>query len=90
MAAKTMTNTLEITDLGVNLPDGTKILKGLSLTVKTGEVHVIMGPNGGGKSTLAQALMGHPGYKIVHGRVELQGVDITKLRPDERAKAGLF
>ena len=84
---------LVITDLHVDVETehGPKpILKGVDLTIKTGEVHAIMGPNGSGKSTLAYALAGHPKYTITSGTVTLDGVDITDLSVDERAKAGLF
>jgi Fe-S cluster assembly ATP-binding protein len=58
--------------------------------VNKGEIHAIMGPNGGGKSTFAQALMGHPHYVITEGKIELNGKDITRLSPDQKAKQGLF
>lgn len=67
-----------------------EIVKDVSLNVPAGEVHVLMGPNGSGKSTLANTLMGHPKYTITGGSVMFNGVDITKARPDERAKLGLF
>lgn len=85
-----MKNKLVITDLHVETTNGKKILNGVSLTVKQGEIHAIMGPNGGGKSTFAQVLMGHPGYVITEGKIVLNGVDLTPLSPDQRAKAGLF
>lgn len=85
-----MKNQLIITNLHVETIEGKKILNGISLTIKQGEIHAIMGPNGGGKSTFAQALMGHPGYKITTGTITLNGVDITHLTPDLRAKQGLF
>ena len=85
-----MSNSLKIRNLHVETVDGKKILNGIDLTIKSGEIHAIMGPNGGGKSTFAQALMGHPGYVITQGKIELNGVDITTLSPDQRAKAGLF
>ena len=66
------------------------ILKGVNLTVNTGEVHAIMGPNGTGKSTLSSAIMGHPSYEVTQGEVLLDGVNILELDVDERAKAGLF
>ena len=69
---------------------GGEILKGLSLTVKSGEIHALMGPNGCGKSTLANTLMGHPNYNVDSGNVTLNGIDILELEPDERAKLGLF
>ncbi len=81
--------TLKITDLHVSIEDN-EILKGLNLTMKTGETHAIMGPNGAGKSTLAAVLMGHPAYEITQGEVWLDDVNVLELEVDERAKAGLF
>lgn len=66
------------------------ILKGVDLTVKSGAVHAIMGPNGSGKSTLAYCVAGHPKYHITSGSVTLDGVELSLLTPDARAKAGLF
>ncbi len=66
------------------------ILKGVDLTVRSGEVHAIMGPNGSGKSTLAYSIAGHPKYRITGGSVALDGVELTGLTVDERARAGLF
>lgn len=85
-------NTLEIRDLHVALADtaGKPIVKGLSLTIETGEVHAIMGPNGTGKSTLSKAIAGHPDYTITSGDVLLNGASILEMEPDERARAGLF
>ncbi|HZU14453.1 MAG TPA: Fe-S cluster assembly ATPase SufC [Chloroflexota bacterium] len=80
---------LKIENLHVRVEDQ-EILKGIDLTVEPGKVHAIMGPNGGGKSTLAYTLMGHPGYEVTEGRILLDGTDITEMAPDERAKAGLF
>ena len=85
--------TLQITDLHVQIEteNGPKdILKGLSLTIETGQTHAIMGPNGSGKSTLAYSLAGHPKYEITSGTVTLDGVDLMELSVDARARAGLF
>ncbi len=67
-----------------------EILKGVNLTVASGEVHAIMGPNGSGKSTLAYSIAGHPKYTITSGSVKLDGVELSTLSVDQRAKAGLF
>lgn len=80
---------LVINDLRVNVEDN-EILKGLNLKVKQGEVHALMGPNGSGKSTLSFTLMGHPGYKVTSGEIVFQGANILELKPDERARLGLF
>ncbi len=85
-----MKNQLVITNLHVSTKEGKKILNGISLTIKKGEIHAIMGPNGGGKSTLAAALMGHPGYVITEGKIILNETDITSFTPDQKAKEGLF
>lgn len=84
-----MSSTLEIKDLHMSIEDK-EILKGVNLTVNTGEIHAIMGPNGTGKSTLSSAIMGHPSYEVTQGEVLLDGVNILELEVDERAKAGLF
>jgi Fe-S cluster assembly ATP-binding protein len=80
---------LEIKDLHISIGDK-PIVKGLTLTIKQGEVHAIMGPNGTGKSTLAKAIAGHPDYTITAGDVQLDGQSILTMEPDERARAGLF
>ena len=75
----------------VNTDKGQKeILKGVDLTINSGETHAIMGPNGSGKSTLAYAIAGHPKYEITGGSVTLDGADVLEMSVDERAKAGLF
>jgi Fe-S cluster assembly ATP-binding protein len=67
-----------------------EILKGVNLTIRQGEVHALMGPNGTGKSTLAYALMGHPKYKVTEGEVRFNGQNILELAPDERSRLGIF
>jgi len=79
----------EIEDLHVSV-EGREILRGVNLTIRPGEVHALMGRNGSGKSTLANALMGHPKYQVTSGSVRLDGEDILGLKPDERARLGLF
>ncbi|HCC78249.1 MAG: Fe-S cluster assembly ATPase SufC [Chloroflexi bacterium GWB2_49_20] len=80
---------LIIKDLHVSI-EGKQILKGLNLTVRKGEVHAIMGPNGTGKSTLAYTLMGHPSYEVTQGEIWFKGENILEKRPDERSRLGLF
>jgi Fe-S cluster assembly ATP-binding protein len=82
--------TLELKNLHVALEDGTEIVKGVDLTIASGEVHAIMGPNGSGKSTLSYAIAGHPAYQITGGQILLDGEDVTEAGADERAQAGLF
>jgi len=86
-------STLEIKDLHVSIDteQGSKeILKGVSLTINTGEIHAIMGPNGSGKSTLASTIAGHPRYKVDSGTITLDGEDVLAMSVDQRARAGLF
>ena len=80
---------LVIKNLHVSIEDK-EIISGLSLTMKTGEIHAIMGPNGTGKSTLAYTLMGHPDYEVTAGEILLDGEDVLAMEPNERALAGLF
>ena len=84
---------LEIKNLHVSVgtQDGPKpILKGVDLTINSGEIHAIMGPNGSGKSTLAYAVAGHPNYEVTDGQILLDGEDVLEMEVDERARAGLF
>ena len=86
-------STLEIKNLQVSVATEagfTEILKGVDLTIKSGETHAIMGPNGSGKSTLAYSIAGHPKYTITGGSVTLDGADVLDMTVDERARAGLF
>jgi Fe-S cluster assembly ATP-binding protein len=80
---------LEINNLRVAIGES-EIVRDLSLTVRTGEVHAIMGPNGSGKSTLAKVIAGHPDYRVTSGGVRMDGEDLLELGPDERARKGLF
>lgn len=80
---------LEIKDLHVSIDDK-EILKGVNLTMNTGEVHAIMGPNGTGKSTLSAAIMGNPNFTVTQGEVLLNGENILELEVDERARKGIF
>ncbi len=85
--------TLDIRDLHVSVQteDGAKeILRGVDLTVRSGETHAIMGPNGSGKSTLAYSIAGHPKYTVTGGTVTLDGQDVLAMSVDERARSGLF
>lgn len=80
---------LEIRDLQASIEDK-EILKGLSLTIKPGEIHCIMGPNGSGKSTLVNTIMGHPSYEVTGGSITIDGENVLEMEPHERALAGLF
>ncbi len=85
-----MTNTvLEIKNLHASVEDK-EILKGIDLTISSGEIHALMGPNGAGKSTLGEVLIGHPNYKITEGKIIINGKNLTDAPPEDRAKAGLF
>lgn len=86
---------LEIKDLHVSVQDeesktSKEILKGVDLTMQTGEIHAIMGPNGTGKSTLSQTIMGQSGYHVTQGDILLDGQSILEMSVDERARRGLF
>lgn len=86
-------STLEIKDLHVTVEAGDEvkeILKGVTLTINSGETHAIMGPNGSGKSTLAYSIAGHPKYTVTSGSITLDGEDVLAMSVDERARAGLF
>jgi Fe-S cluster assembly ATP-binding protein len=87
-------STLEIRDLHVSVEESAgsqrEILRGVDLTVNSGETHAIMGPNGSGKSTLAYAIAGHPKYTVTQGSVTLDGEDVLAMSVDQRARAGLF
>ena len=90
-----MMATLEVKDLHVAVTDeetkGQKeILTGVNLVMKTGEIHAIMGPNGTGKSTLSQTIMGQPGYQVTQGDILLDGQSILAMPAEERARRGLF
>lgn len=80
---------LEIRNLHASVADQ-PILKGIDLTIKSGETHALMGPNGSGKSTLAYTLAGHPAYEPTAGQVIFDGEDLLELEADERSRAGLF
>jgi Fe-S cluster assembly ATP-binding protein len=82
-------STLTVKDLHVSI-DGKEILKGVNLEINSGKIHVIMGPNGTGKSTLSSAIMGHPKYEVTSGSITLDGENVLEMEVDERAKAGLF
>lgn len=80
---------LSVRDLTASV-DGTPILKGLNLEVRSGEIHAIMGPNGSGKSTFSKVLAGHPAYEVTGGEVIFQGQNLLEMEPEERARSGVF
>ena len=85
--------TLEIKNLhvSVNTDQGAKqILRGVDLTIRSGETHAVMGPNGSGKSTLAYSVAGHPKYEVTEGEIYLDGENVLEMEVDQRARAGLF
>lgn len=84
-----MMSVLSIKDLHVAIGDK-EILKGINLTINTGETHALMGPNGNGKSTLLGTIMGHPKYKVTQGTITLDGEDVLSMSVDERSRKGLF
>ena len=84
-----MNETLTITGLHVSV-EGKSILQGVDLQIRRGETHALMGPNGSGKSTLGFAILGHPGYQVTRGRIDLDGVNLLDLEPHDRARVGLF
>jgi len=83
------TTLLEVRGLHATV-NGIEILRGIDLTVNSGEVHAIMGPNGSGKSTFAKVLAGHPAYEVTGGTVEFEGKNLLELAPEARARAGVF
>ena len=84
-----MSTILEIKNLHANIA-GVPILKGVSLKIKAGEVHAIMGKNGSGKSTLAKVIVGHPSYTVTDGEILFEDQSIFSLSPEERARLGIF
>jgi Fe-S cluster assembly ATP-binding protein len=80
---------LEVRNLNASVA-GKEILKGVDLTVNLGEVHAIMGPNGSGKSTLANVLAGRPNYEVTGGSVAYDGKDLLAMKPENRAREGVF
>ena len=84
-----MSSQLDVRDLHVKIEDK-EILKGVDLSVEQGRIHAVMGPNGSGKSTLASTLMGHPKFKVTSGDILFDGESILTLKPEQRARKGLF
>lgn len=82
-------NELRVENLRVAVGEQ-EIIRGLTLRVPRGEVHALMGPNGSGKSTLAKVLAGHPDYRVISGKIFMDGENLLELEPDERARRGLF
>jgi len=80
---------LEIKDLHASV-EGNEILKGISLSIKKGEIHAVMGPNGSGKSTLAKLLSGHPSYEATGGEVLFEGKNLFEMDAEERSLSGIF
>ncbi|NWF62033.1 MAG: Fe-S cluster assembly ATPase SufC [Fischerella sp.] len=80
---------LSVRDLTAEV-DGTPILTGVNLEVRSGEIHAIMGPNGSGKSTFSKVLAGHPAYEVTGGEVIFQGQNLLEMEPEERARTGIF
>ncbi len=80
---------LSVKNLTANV-DGTQILKGLNLEIKSGEIHAIMGPNGSGKSTFSKILAGHPAYEVTGGEIAFMGQNLLDLDPEERSRSGIF
>ena len=84
-----MAELIKITNLHASI-QGKEILKGVNLTINSGEIHAIMGKNGSGKSTLSNIIMGHPSYEVTQGDILFRGESILNLKTDERAKKGIF